>query len=315
MLALSLVIAACSNPLDDSSESDDAESDETVEEPAESDSDDEDVDTPETDEAEATEESDSEATPEDSEASDDVTPEGTETDEDTESTPAETATEDGDEATPESDEAASGEPDADEILENAAERAEELETAKFELNGTGTLDVDEVGEVSLSEAEGAVERPDRAQIDVQVDADAAEIPLSVVSIDDQVYFTDVFTGEWQEAPDEFQFDPAVIFDEDQGIPALIRTVEEAEVLGSEEIDGRQAYQVYGIVDQETIESGTSGIFQPEDDVDFNVWIDEETWDVLQVRAEDPTEETDSVWEMRIFEHDEPVEIEDPQDDS
>lgn len=314
MLTTTLVIAACGDALTDDNESDDSETGNGVEEPSDSDSDGDEIETPE---ESATDEEDSEtSTPEDAgDDSEDMTPESEATDESADETPTDAATETDDDATEESDESTSDEPDADEILENAAERAEELETAQFEVSGTGTLQVEEIGEVSLGNAEGAVERPDMAQIDVRIDSDAAEIPLSIVSVEDEIYFTDVFTGEWQEAPDEFQYDPSVIFDDEQGIPALIRTVEDAEVVGNEEIDGRQAYQVYGVVDQDTIEAGTSGMFQPQDDVDFNVWIDQETWDVLQVRAEDPTEETDSVWEIMIFGHDEPVEIEDPRDDS
>lgn len=320
VLSLSLVVAACDGMIDeDDDEADDADTEPTVEEPADSEDDEEDTAAtePESDEEDA-----EEATPDDAGAdeTEEATPDEATDDED--ATPededdAETTPETDDDATPESDETDGDQADAEEILENAAERAEELETARFELTGTGVIELQELedlGEISLQEAEGAVERPDRAQIDINVETDAAEVPLSIVSIDGDIYFTDVFTGEWQEAPDEFQYDPAVIFDDEQGIPALIRTVEDAEVMGTEEIDGREAHQVYGQLDQDTIEAGTSGVFQPEEDVDFNVWIDQETSDVLQVRAEDPTEESDSVWEMRIFDHGESVDIEDPGSD-
>lgn len=312
MLAAALVVAACDDAVDtddvldddedtttETEDEDDADTDEAVtEEPEADDAEADDAATEETDDAET---DDSTTTPETEDSADDESA-TEESDSDDEAT------------TPESDDGDAEEQDADEILESAAERAEELETAKFEIDGNGVLEVEELGEVTLSEAEGVVERPDRAQVDVEVDADAADIPLTIVSTEDGVYFTDVFTGDWQEAPDEFQFNPAIIFDNDQGIPALIRSVEDAEVLGTEEIDGSETYQIYGVIDQELMEQGTGGIFQAEEDVDFNVWVDQETSDVRQVRAEDPTDESDSVWEMRIFEHDEPVEIDDPEGD-
>lgn len=312
MLAAALVVAACDDAVDtddvldddedtttETEDEDDADTDEAVtEEPEADDAEADDAATEETDDAET---DDSTTTPETEDSADDESA-TEESDSDDEAT------------TPESDDGDAEEQGADEILESAAERAEELETAKFEIDGNGVLEVEELGEVTLSEAEGVVERPDRAQVDVEVDADAADIPLTIVSTEDGVYFTDVFTGDWQEAPDEFQFNPAIIFDNDQGIPALIRSVEDAEVLGTEEIDGSETYQIYGVIDQELMEQGTGGIFQAEEDVDFNVWVDQETSDVRQVRAEDPTDESDSVWEMRIFEHDEPVEIDDPEGD-
>lgn len=317
VLSLSLVVAACGDMVNgDDDEADDADTEATVEQPADSEDEDEDMTATEP----ATDEEDGdEATPDDAGETDDATAEETADEATPEDDDGDDATPDTDEdTTPESDGTATDEDaDAEQLLEDAAQRAEELETAKFELTGTGVIElqeVEELGEISLQEAEGAVERPDRAQVDINVETEAAEVPLSIVTEGDQIYFTDVVTGEWREAPDEFQFNPAVIFDDEQGIPALIRTVENAEVLGTEEIDGRQAHQIYGQVDQDTIQAGTSGVFQPQDDVDFNVWIDQETSDVLQIRAEDPTEESDSVWEMRIFEHDEPVEIDDPTQD-
>lgn len=222
------------------------------------------------------------------------------------------ATDDVDDGTEaaESDDAATD--DADEILDRAAERFAELETARFELDGTGYLELDEIGEISLSDAEGKIERPDRAEIDIKVDSAIADVPVTVISYNGEVYIADPVAGSTHSAPDDFQFNPAIMFDEDQGIPALIRSVEDAELLADdEEVDGRDAYKIYGMIDGDMIQAATAGMFPETDDVDFNVWIDRETYDVLKILAEDPTDETDAVWEMGIFDHNEPVEIDDP----
>lgn len=307
-LTLSLIIAACDDSAsDDSDDSADVDSPETTEEVSEPDEESTDEVVVEEDEA-SDDAADEEATTEDEDE------EGSADESDAADDAAESEDSTDDATTDDEDDGSNGEQDAQQILDDAADRAAELETAKFTLDGSGQINLEEIGEISLSEAEGQVERPDSAQISVEVDAAIADVPVEILSVDGQVYINNPVDGGWHEAPEDFQFNPNVMFSEDEGLPALIRSVEDPELLETEEIDGREAYKIYGIISQETINAGTAGVFQAESDVDFNVWIDTETHDVLRVLAEDPTEETDSVWEMMIFEHDEPVEIDDPSDE-
>jgi hypothetical protein len=319
LLALTLIIAACDDPLDDGD--DDAEDIETPTTEVADDADDTEVVTDDaatddavtddvaTDDAatdDVATEDDAAVTDEDDAVTDDATP----TTDD--ATTDDAVTDDTDDAVTDDTDDAVAEDDADAILDQAAERFAELETAKFELDGTGYIEVDEIGEVSLSNAEGEVERPDRARIDIDVDTAIADVPVTVVSFNGEVYIEDPVAGTTHTAPDDFQFNPAIMFDEDEGIPALIRSVENAELLDEDdEVDGRAAYKIYGVIEGDLIQRATAGTFPATDDVDFNVWIDRETYDVLKILAEDPTEETDSVWEMWIYDHNEPVEIDDP----
>lgn len=253
---------------------------------------------------------DADATPTEETATDDDTAD-TEVSDDAETDEAATDEADDSEATDDATETEELD-DADEILERAADRFAELETAHFELDGTGYLELDEIGEISLSDAEGRIERPDRAEINIKVDSAIADVPVTVVSWDGEVYIKDPVAGSTHSAPDDFQFNPAIMFNQDDGIPALIRSVDDAELLDeSEDVEGRDAYQIYGVIDGDMIQRATAGTFPSTGDVDFNVWVDRETFDVLKIVAEDPTGESDSTWEMWIYDHDEPVEIDDP----
>jgi hypothetical protein len=285
LLTFALVLAACDGVVTDSD--DDAADDvDTTEAPA--------------------------ATPEEPAADDSATPDDAVTDAaDDVATPEAAATPDA-ATTPEDDDAVDEDMDVQEILDRAAERAEEIDTARFELDGTGYLEVEDIGEVSLQNAEGALQRPDRVEVTLDVDVANMEVPLTIIAIDGDVYFTDVLTGSWHQVPEEFRFNPRIMFDSDEGIPALIRNMDNVELTGSDEVGGRDAHRIRGTVEREVIVTGTSGMFQPDDDVDFEIWIDKETYDVLWLRAEDPTAETDSVWDMRIFDHNEDVDIEDPR---
>jgi hypothetical protein len=309
--SLALVVAACDDapvdsPLDDSS--DDVEE---VETPDTDSTDDTATDDIALEDDAVTDDDDAETTPVD-DAATDATTDDADDDVDTDVSD-DVATDDADDAVATDDATETEElDDADEILDRAADRFAELETAQFELDGTGYLEVDEIGEISLSDASGKVERPDRAEIDIQVDSAIADIPVTVVSWDGEVYIKDPVAGSTHTAPDDFQFNPAVMFNQDDGIPALIRSVENAELLDeSDDVDGRAAYQIYGVIDGDMVQRATAGTFPGTGDIDFNVWIDRETFDVLKIVAEDPTGESDSTWEMWIYDHDEPVEIDDP----
>jgi hypothetical protein len=313
---MALVVAACDSPdspvdspLDDGS--DDTSEVETPEASDDAATDDIELEDDATDDA-ADDATDDVATETDDATDDAAVTDGEADDVATDDADDVVATDDADDATATDDADTEALDDADEILDRAAERFAELETAQFELDGTGYLDVDEIGEISLNDAEGKIQRPDRAEIDIAVDSAIADVPVTVVTYDGDVYIKDPVAGSTHSAPDDFQFNPAVMFDEDEGIPALIRSVDDAELLSDEEdVDGRDAYQIYGIIDGDMIQRATAGTFPATGDVDFNVWIDRETYDVLKIVAEDPTEESDSVWEMWIFDHDEPVEIDDP----
>jgi hypothetical protein len=300
---LSLAVAACDSPVDSPIDNPlDDSSDDTTE-----------VVTPEATDDAATDDvviedqqADDAVADDDLAAVDDATDDAAETDDAVADDGADDATRDDDAADAEALD------DADEILDRAAERFAELESAQFELDGTGYIEVDGIGEISLSSAEGKVERPDRAEIDIAVDSAIADIPVTVVTYNGGVYIKDPVAGSTHSAPDDFQFNPAIMFDSDEGIPALIRSVDAAELIDdSDDVDGRSAYQIYGVIDGDMINRATAGTFPATGDVDFNVWIDRETYDVLKIVAEDPTDESDSVWEMWIFDHNEPVDIDDP----
>jgi hypothetical protein len=318
LLTLTLIIAACDDPTSDDSD-DVADDGDTVETPATTDTDDD-----ATDDVVLEDDATDDATTDDA-ATDDVATDDAavddsddavatdDTDVATDDTDDAVATDDADDAVATDDaDTAVDTDDADSILDQAAERFAELETAKFELDGTGYIELDEIGEVSLNDAEGQIERPDRAEIDIAVDTAIADVPVTVVTYNGEVYIKDPVANSTHTAPDDFQFNPAIMFDEDEGIPALIRSVEDAELLDEDEdVEGRSAYKIYGIIEGDLIQRATAGTFPTTDDVDFNVWIDKETYDVLKIVAEDPTEETDSTWEMWIYDHNEPVEIDDP----
>jgi hypothetical protein len=203
--------------------------------------------------------------------------------------------------------------DAELILENAAERAESLESVRFELQSSGVVQIEGVGDVSLREVTGAIDLPDLAEVEIAVQVSGMAVPLSVLSIEGEVYYTDPVTGEWESAPSEFEFDPADIFSSDYGVPALLNSVSEVELIGESEVDGRGAYHLMALIDRETVQNVTNGMVEAEGDVDFEIWVDQETYDILWIEMIDPTGESESAWMIRIFDHNEPVEIEDPRE--
>jgi hypothetical protein len=198
------------------------------------------------------------------------------------------------------------------VIHQAAERSAELESVQFELESTGAVEVENIGVISLASVVGAVELPGLAQMELSFQFAGLMIPIVIVSADGDIYYADPFSGRWQSIPTGFSFDPADIFNPEYGVPALLGGISEADIVAVERIDGRDTVRIAAVIDQETVEGVMDGLIPADGDVEFEIWIDEESYDILKIEMVDPTRDSDEVWVLRLFGHNEPVEIADPR---
>ncbi|MDH3683241.1 MAG: LppX_LprAFG lipoprotein, partial [Acidimicrobiia bacterium] len=128
--------------------------------------------------------------------------------------------------------------------------------------------------------------------------------------------TNPLTGDWTEAPDSFTFDPATLFDADQGIPALL-----TEATGSAELiedaasaddvpDAAQHYRLRTTVAAQRVAVLTGGLVTEESEVDL--WIDIETSRVVEARFDLSIDGAESSWRMTISDYDAEVTIVPPE---
>jgi len=118
------------------------------------------------------------------------------------------------------------------LLERAAQRMEGVQAFRFELtheNGASEI----VRGIRMESAQGAVAGPDRLEVQIKGRFLALNIETGVVILPDQSWLRSPITGDWEREDvniDAF-FDPA------NGVTALMRSIETAEVAGEDRIDG------------------------------------------------------------------------------
>ncbi len=213
---------------------------------------------------------------------------------------------------------ATPESEADAILASASARLADVQSLHFTLDIEGDTYIDDRGTIRLLSAEGDLARPDKVAVEFRINVlNTADVSIRMVTIGERSWTTDLITGNWGDAPPEFGYNPSVLYDNQDGLGPVMGKLENPEITGSEEIDGRQATVVTGIVSSSVIEPLTAGTMAG-DDVAITLWIDAETSDLLQVKVvepEDSGKDDPATWTMRLSNFDEEVTIDPPVDES
>lgn len=209
---------------------------------------------------------------------------------------------------------AEDDPTVDDILAGAAERLEETDSMEFVMELEGTTYVDGAETIQLLGAEGVMQRPDR--VDVTFTAlvlGSQQISIRMITIGDDAWITDIVTGKWVTSPPEFGYNPAILYDDEHGLGPVMGRMNDPEIAGSEELDGRDAWHITATVDGEVTSAMTSGTMRGSVQ-GLDIWIDKETNDILQIRISEPTDEDledPATWTLILTDHNKDVNIEQP----
>jgi len=204
-------------------------------------------------------------------------------------------------------------PTARQLLQVASDRLADTQTVRFSLKVEGDTFVDKGESIRLIEADGELQRPDRVRTTFKAKVLVPTVTIQLITVGDQSWTTNLITGDWEEAPEEFTYSPAVLFDNQKGIGPVMGRVTEAKLLGDENVGDRATFHILAIADQDIIGplSSNTMIGSP---IAVNLWIDKETGDLLQARLAEPdTVEKDepAIWTLSLFDHGAKVAIEPP----
>jgi hypothetical protein len=204
--------------------------------------------------------------------------------------------------------------DATTILQDASTRISQTQTMKFTLEISGTTMIDDSRTIQLLGARGSLERPGKVDVQFQVRVLGTQTAsIRMISAGGQSWTTDLITGNWGPAPEEFGYDPALLFDTQNGLGPVMGKVTAPELIGSEDIDGRTAWHIHGTVTQAVIGPITAGTMHG-DPVSLDLWIDANTSDLLKIQLAEPPDsgnDDPATWTMSLRAHDDPVTIEPP----
>ena len=133
---------------------------------------------------------------------------------------------------------------ATEILRATSKKLAETPSLHFSINIDGDAYIDDQDTIRLIEAEGDVVRPDRVIASFKVNVlNSVNASISMITIADQHWSTDLISGKWISAPAEFAYDPGILFDNTLGIGPVMDQVTDATLVGEESIDGKNVFHI------------------------------------------------------------------------
>jgi len=203
-----------------------------------------------------------------------------------------------------------------EILMKTSEKMKTLQGFQVAIETSGApayLDLE--GTLAISGMEGHYVAPDNVQATVRVIAPGLVVEVEVISIGEDIWQTNVFTGQWEEIPDNWGFNPSSLLEANAGFPAMLATdITELQLTKDvelEEMPGKKLYLISGEMKGDKLYDLTA-LIGP-DPIDAQIWIDPDTFEVqraiLHESAGDP--ENERTWQIDFWDFNNTIEIEAP----
>ncbi len=199
------------------------------------------------------------------------------------------------------------------ILNSTADRFDQTNSLHFDLTVDGDVALDQNGTIKLHSANGDLKRPDSAQAKANVTFLGANLSINLVSIGSDEYMTNPISGSWEKAPSDLGYDPAVLFDKDQGISHVIRTMQNPQMSGTDTVNGKDAYHITGTVKKSDAQPIAGGALKS-DTLPVDLWVDKQTNDVVKLVLHDSSGSggnSETTWTLLLTKQNESVTINKP----
>ncbi len=169
---------------------------------------------------------------------------------------------------------------------------------KIDLSGSSVV-INQATLLSLRSVEGDFARPDRMGVHLKVIAAIAAAEMDMIALGNDQYVTDVLTHQWEVLPPQFGFNPAVMFDPQNGLEQTLKAgLDNTQSLGVETIDGVATYHIKGSLDGTRVQIMSGGLLST-GQIDAELWVEGSTFlprqAILTDRGRDPKNPT--VWTM------------------
>lgn len=203
-------------------------------------------------------------------------------------------------------------PEPGPVLEAAAQEMGTIDYVTFRIErGGAPVYIDPLETLNFKLAEGQFAAPSSADAVVTLEVGNLNAQIGAIAIAGQTWLTNPITGEWEEAPEGYAFDPATLFDPDLGWrPLLAEGLSDVEWIGEEEHNGEPRYHIRAAADEDRVALILAGLIKKQP-VDLDMWIDPETGYVREAELSTVYEGQTSDWFIEFSKFGEPVEITPP----
>ncbi len=211
-------------------------------------------------------------------------------------------------------------PSPDEIATQAGEQMLAINSLHFVIEISGELVyLDTPPTMALKRAEGDVVRPDRMRALVKVFSFGVTSEVGIIGLGSEQYITNPLNQQWERLPpgQGWYFDPAMLFDPDHGIEAILKSTDwtygvSGDTDVEQEVEEFAGYILHGQLPGERLALLTSGMLAS-GEVTVDIWVSERDASVHRIRIveleSDP--ENPTSWLIEFSALDEPVDVKAP----
>lgn len=207
-------------------------------------------------------------------------------------------------------------PEPDSVLQAASAAMGSVDYVRFRIERSGApVYIDPLDTLNFSIAEGQFAAPSSANAVVTLAVGNINAQIGAIAIDGTTWLTNPITGEWEDAPEGYEFDPATLFDPELGWrPLLGGGLSEVEWVGEVTRNNQSRYQIRAQADPERVAVILAGLIRKQP-VELNMWIEPSTGYVREAELSTVHEGQTSDWYIEFTEFGEPVDISPPEIES
>ncbi len=207
-------------------------------------------------------------------------------------------------------------PEPGPVLEASSAAMGSVDFVRFKIERSGApVYIDPLDTLNFAVAEGTFAAPSSANAVVTLAVGNINAQIGAIAIDGQTWLTNPITGDWEEAPAGYEFDPATLFDPELGWRPLLATgLTDVEWVGQENRNSEPRYHIRAQADEERVAVILAGLIRRQA-VTLDMWIEPETGFVREAELSTVFEGQTSDWTIEFKEFGVPVEIAPPEIES
>ena len=161
--------------------------------------------------------------------------------------------------------------DPKELIDQSAQKLQDTTSFQLLLEAAGTPVIINLGgigmedtELSFQRAEGTFVAPDKMQADVTVTLDDVSTNVNVIAIGADQYINHqlLTLGQWKQQTFA-EFNPGDLVSADKGIANAVRSLQNPEYVGEDDLDGIEVHHIKGQIDASLVRSITVGLIGTE----------------------------------------------------